>query len=329
MAELARVDGVRVGFDASRSFFGAPRMLWALDGVSLGVEEGRTLGIVGESGSGKSTLGRVLLGLLRPTEGSVRFETQNLGELGAEPLRLLRRQMQLVFQDPYSSLHPRLKVGDAVREPLEVHRPELSALQRDERVLSLFEQVGLKREHLSRLPHEFSGGQRQRIVIARALAAEPKFVVADEPVSALDVSVQAQILNLLLELKERHRLTMAFISHDLKVVRRVCDDVVVLYLGRVVEQATAEKLFATPRHPYTRALLSAIPRLGGAASQRVVLTGEIPSPLAPPTGCTFHPRCPLYAKLSGADQERCRGERPVLRDVEGSTVACHFAEREE
>jgi oligopeptide/dipeptide ABC transporter ATP-binding protein len=218
-------------------------------------------------------------------------------------------------------------VGDAVAEPLEVHRPELSAADRAARVRSLFEQVGLKPEHQGRLPHEFSGGQRQRIVIARALAAEPKFVVADEPVSALDVSVQAQILNLLLELKARHGLTLAFISHDLKVIRRVCDDVAVLYLGRVVEQASAERLFSTPRHPYTRALLSAIPRLGGAPSQRVVLTGEIPSPLAPPSGCTFHPRCPLYAKLAAEEQQRCRADRPALRDVDGSTVACHFAER--
>jgi oligopeptide/dipeptide ABC transporter ATP-binding protein len=314
-----------MGFDASRALLGRPKMLWALDGVTLGIEEGRTLGIVGESGSGKSTLGRVLLGLLKPTEGTVRFESQVLGALDAEALRKLRRQMQLVFQDPFSSLHPRRRVGDAVREPLDVHRPELSEAQRDERVRSLFEQVGLKSEHLTRLPHEFSGGQRQRIVIARALAAEPKFVVADEPVSALDVSVQAQILNLLLELKSAHRLTMAFISHDLKVVRRVCDDVAVLYLGRVVEQAPTAKLFASPRHPYTRALLSAIPRLGGAPAQRVVLTGEVPSPLAPPSGCTFHPRCPLYAKLSATDQERCRAQRPELRALEGARVACHFA----
>jgi len=325
MTDLARLDGVRVGFDASRALFGKPRLLWALDGVTLSLPEGRTLGIVGESGSGKSTLGRVLLGLLRPTEGTARFETHDLSALAPEPLRLLRRHMQLVFQDPYSSLHPRRRVGDAVREPLEVHRPDLTEAQRDERVRSLFEQVGLKPEHLTRLPHEFSGGQRQRIVIARALAAEPKFIVADEPVSALDVSVQAQILNLLLELKERHHLTMAFISHDLKVIRRVCDDVAVLYLGRVVEQATTEQLFSAPRHPYTRALLSAIPRLGGTPAQRVVLTGEIPSPLAPPSGCTFHPRCPLYAKLTPDEQQRCRGERPALRDVEGSSVACHFA----
>jgi oligopeptide/dipeptide ABC transporter ATP-binding protein len=325
VAELASVQDVRMGFDASRALIGRPKMLWALDGVTLGIEEGRTLGIVGESGSGKSTLGRVLLGLIKPTEGKVRFGSQVLGELDAEALRKLRAQMQLVFQDPFSSLHPRRKVGDAVREPLDVHRPELSEVQREERVRSLFEQVGLKAEHLARLPHEFSGGQRQRIVIARALAAEPKFIVADEPVSALDVSVQAQILNLLLELKSAHRLTMAFISHDLKVVRRVCDDVAVLYLGRIAEQAPTSKLFATPRHPYTRALLSAIPRVGGTPAQRVVLSGEVPSPLSPPSGCTFHPRCPLYAKLGAADQAKCRAQRPELRELEGSRVACHFA----
>jgi oligopeptide/dipeptide ABC transporter ATP-binding protein len=300
------------------------KTLRALDGVTLEVPAGRTLGIVGESGCGKSTLGRVGLGLLKPTRGRVSFAGQDLGALDAEALRKLRRRMQLVFQDPYSSLNPRLRIATQVGEPLEVHWPELNAAERERRVAALLERCGLRPEHGQRFPFELSGGQRQRVAIARSLAVEPELVVADEPVSALDVSVQAQVLNLLVELKRERSLTLVFISHDLKVVRYVSDDVAVMYLGRLVERAPASAVFEGPKHPYTRALLSAIPT-GEKPRRRQLLGGEVPSPIAPPSGCVFHPRCPLYATLSSEQQARCRGEAPALRPVGDALVACHFA----
>jgi oligopeptide/dipeptide ABC transporter ATP-binding protein len=314
---MTSLENVSVEFALERG-----KTLRALQGVTLTVQPGRTLGVVGESGCGKSTLGRVALGLLKPKGGRVTFEGQDLNALGDEPLRKLRRRMQLVFQDPYSSLNPRLRIAAQVGEPLEVHRPELDAAERARRVAQLLERCGLRPEHGQRFPAELSGGQRQRVAIARALACEPQLIIADEPVSALDVSVQAQVLNLLIELKRERQLTLVFISHDLKVVRYVSDDVAVMYLGRIVELGPAAQLFEAPRHPYTRALLSAIPS-GSKEQRRQLLEGEVPSPIAPPPGCVFHPRCPLFAKLTPDEQARCRAEAPALKDG----AACHFAGR--
>ncbi|MBX7096791.1 MAG: ATP-binding cassette domain-containing protein [Myxococcaceae bacterium] len=323
MKSLLRAEGVTVRFEAPGGAFDARRTLTALDEVSLSLTEGRTLGLVGESGSGKSTLGRALLGLQRPSAGRVLYRDEALASKSPEALRRLRRELQLVFQDPYASLHPRRTVGAQVVEPLEVHRPELSRAEREAKVAQLLERVGLGPAHAARLPRELSGGQRQRVVIARALIAEPKVVVADEPVSALDVSIQAQLLNLLLELTSGGGLTLLLISHDLKVVRRLCAEVAVLYLGRVVEQAPTPDLFAAPRHPYTHALLSAVPRVGVPVKERVVLQGELPTPLDVPTGCAFHPRCPRYAALGEPDRQRCRTQRPALEGAPRA-VACHF-----
>jgi oligopeptide/dipeptide ABC transporter ATP-binding protein len=272
-----------------------------------------------------------VLGLLRPTGGRAFLGDDEVTALDGEPLRRLRRHMQLVFQDPWSSLNPRMRIGDALSEPLEIHRPELSAEDRRARVAAMLERVGLRPEHAQRMPSEFSGGQRQRIVIARALAVEPRFLVADEPVSALDVSVQAQIVNLLQDLQRERRLAMLFISHDLKVVEHVADRVAVMYLGRIVELAPSADLFRRPLHPYSEALLSVIPLARRTGTRpRTVLEGEVPSPLAPPPGCGFHPRCPLRRTLSAAEQERCSSARPELVGIGGDAarnVACHFADR--
>jgi oligopeptide/dipeptide ABC transporter ATP-binding protein len=303
----------------------ARRTLRAVTEVSLQVERGQTLGLVGESGSGKTTLGRLMLGLLAPTAGSVRFDGKNLAELAPRELRALRRNFQMVFQDPLAALNPRVTVRDAVREPLEIHEPGLSRAEQDTRVGAMLERVGLPAALHPRLPGALSGGQRQRAVIARALVAGPSLVVADEPVSALDVSVQAQVVNLLADLKAERGLAMLFISHDLGVVGHLADAVAVLYLGRVVEQAPKAELFARPRHPYTQALLSAAPA-ARKASARIVLEGDPASPLAPPTGCAFHPRCPLYKSLDAAGQARCRGEVPALRLLGETQVACHHAQ---
>ncbi len=299
----------------------ARRTVHAVDGVSLSVRAGETLGLVGESGCGKSTLGRCLVRLCELTGGTLRFEGTDISRQSIRALRPFRRRMQMVFQDPYASLNPRRRVGDLIAEPLRVHgmggRREIAA-----RVRELMRLVGLSPEHhLDRFPHEFSGGQRQRIGIARALALEPRLIVADEPVSALDVSIQAQILNLFADLKERLGLTYVFIAHDLAVVRQVSDRIAVMYLGSIVEIGLAEDIFRAPAHPYTQALISAVPVAdidGAAARRRIVLGGDVPSPMSPPAGCRFHPRCP-YAR------ERCRAERPALRDlVGGRAVACHF-----
>jgi oligopeptide/dipeptide ABC transporter ATP-binding protein len=290
----------------------------AVDGVRLAIQPGETVGIVGESGSGKSTLGRLLLRLLEPTEGSVEFDGRNLATLGRGELRALRRRMQIIFQDPYASLNPRMRVGSIIGEGLVIHRVVPRGEIR-ERVLALMNRVGLSPDAFDRYPHEFSGGQRQRIGIARALALEPSFIVADEPVSALDVSIQAQILNLLLSLREERKIAFAFISHDLRVVEHVSHRVAVMYLGRVVEMAPAAALYRTPLHPYTRALMSAVPRIGrhADAPARIVLAGDVPSPIDPPPGCPFHPRCPLV-------EARCRTERPTLIDKgDGHMAACH------
>jgi oligopeptide/dipeptide ABC transporter ATP-binding protein len=288
----------------------------AVEDVSFSIAPGEVVGLVGESGSGKSTIGRALLRLVEPTRGTVRFRGEDIGKISASAMRKLRRHMQVVFQDPYASLDPRKRVEDIIGDILDIHGLAPGAGRRD-RVVELLLEVGLGREHLSRFPHQFSGGQRQRISVARALASDPDFVVADEPVSALDVSVQAQIVNLLADLRRRRGLAMLFVSHDLSVVEYLSDRVIVLYLGRIVELAPARELYARPRHPYTRALLSAtpVPDPDGKRA-RIVLSGELPSPANPPSGCVFHTRC-AHAVAA------CRGETPRLSDVSpGHAVAC-------
>jgi oligopeptide/dipeptide ABC transporter ATP-binding protein len=307
-------------YSGERSWFGLGRPrppVRAVDGVSFTIAPGRTLGLVGESGSGKTTVGRTMLRLQEPTSGQVLFDGNDVFALDSSRLRALRRRMQIVFQDPYSSLNPRMTVEETLREPLEIHglRGEVAAL---------LEEVGLDPVFAKRYPHELSGGQRQRVGIARALSVEPQFVVCDEPVSALDVSVQAQVLNLLADLQARRRLTYLFIAHDLAVVRHIADDVAVMYLGKIVEHAPATEIYTLPRHPYTRALLSAVPEPDPRATkQRIVLTGDIPSPAKPPPGCPFHPRCPHPLK-----SERCRTDPPPLREITpGHLAACHYAEK--
>jgi oligopeptide transport system ATP-binding protein len=290
----------------------------AVDDVSFVVCEGETIGLVGESGCGKTTAGRLVLRLISPTAGRVLFQGDDVQQLGRRELKKARRDMQMIFQDPYTSLSPRMTVGDLIREPLVVHNIG-SAGEREQRLVDVVHAVGLEREHIDRYPHEFSGGQRQRIAIGRALILRPKFVVADEPVSALDASVQSQILNLLQDLQQDLGLTYLFIAHDLAVVEHISDRVMVMYLGKIVESAKSEELFSNPLHPYTRALLSAVPRLDAKERRRrVVLKGGVPSAARPPNGCRFHPRCP------DGSAESCSAQEPVLRDAGGGhMVACH------
>jgi peptide/nickel transport system ATP-binding protein len=292
------------------------RQLRAVDGVDIALHQGETLGIVGESGCGKSTLARLLLGLSAPTAGDVQFLGGPLDKHG----KSLRRDLQVIFQDPYSSLNPRMTAGEIVERPLIVHQLG-NRSQRRERVAELFGWVGLAAESRTRYPHEFSGGQRQRIAVARAIASRPRVVIADEPTSALDVSVQAKVLNLLKDLQAALGLTYVFISHDMRVVRHMCDRLAVMYLGRIVEQGPTEELFANPRHPYTRALLGAVPRLDPRrARTRAAVEGEPPSPLSPPSGCHFHPRCPWAIEV-------CRVTPPPLRPLAPDHLAaCHLAE---
>ncbi len=300
------------------------RVVRAVDGVSFTIAAGQTLGLVGESGSGKSTIARTLLRLTEPTAGAALFEGRDVFALPPGELRALRRRMQIVFQDPYSSLNPRMTVRQTLREPLAIHRLAAGA-DADRRVAALLDEVGLDATLADSYPHELSGGQRQRVGIARALSVEPAFIVCDEPVSALDVSVQAQVLNLLTDLQRRHRLTYLFIAHDLAVVRHTAEQVAVMYLGKIVERAPAATVYQSPRHPYTRSLLSAVPVPDpNAPRRRIVLSGDVPSPVNPPPGCPFHPRCPHPKK-----NDRCRTEIPALRAVAsggGHLAACHFAE---
>jgi len=320
-APLLQAIGVKKHFHVGKSVIpGQHKIVHAVDGVSLQVWPGETLGLVGESGCGKSTLGRCLMRLYELTDGQIILNGTDISRLGQRRLRPLRRQMQMVFQDPYASLNPRRRVGDLIAEPLRVHG-RLGRAAIDRRLKDLVRLVGLHADHLQRFPHEFSGGQRQRIGLARALALEPRLIVADEPVSALDVSIQAQIVNLLADLQERLALTYIFIAHDLSVVRQVSSRIAVMYLGAIAESGATDLVFGRPAHPYTEALISAVPvpeldRPG--RRERIVLTGDVPSATNPPPGCRFHPRC-RYAT------DRCRSERPVLRALpDGRQVACHY-----
>jgi oligopeptide/dipeptide ABC transporter ATP-binding protein len=316
---LLRAQGLVKHFPLRRGLFGRETaVVRAVDGVSFEVRSGDTMALVGESGCGKSTLGRLVLRLLEPTAGQVWFDGEDLTALPPGELRAKRRELQMIFQDPYSSLNPRMTVEQTLTEPLALHR--LAAGRHHERAAELMDLVGLAPQYLQRYPHEFSGGQRQRIGIARALAVEPRLVVCDEPVSALDVSIQAQIVNLLQDLQRRFSLAFIFIAHDLAVVKHIATHVAVMYLGQIVEHADKRSLFASPRHPYTQALLSAIPLPEpGRARERVLLEGDVPNPIAPPSGCRFHTRCP-HAR------ERCAQEGPALRTSDGHAVACHFWE---
>ena len=309
-------------FPIKRGIFGRVHgNVRAVDGVSFDVAEGETLALVGESGCGKSTTGRAILRLIEPTSGSVRYAGQDVLSLGAGDLRALRRQMQIVFQDPFSSLNPRMSIGAIVREGLTIHGLAEGA-EADARVKQLLEEVGLRPEYASRYPHEFSGGQRQRVGIARALSVEPRFIVCDEPVSALDVSVQAQVVNLLQDLQRDRGLAYLFIAHDLAVVRQIAQRAAVMYLGRIVEAGPTEALLAAPRHPYTVALLSAVPEPDPSRRRsRIILTGDLPSPSNPPPGCPFHTRC-----FHPSRSVRCRTEVPMLRPVGTTIAACHYAE---
>jgi oligopeptide transport system ATP-binding protein len=296
----------------------------AVDGISFSIERGQTLGLVGESGSGKTTIGRTIIRLYKPTTGEILFDHQNLAELEGEPLRHMRRRVQMVFQDPYASLNPRFTIGSLIAEPMHIYHMGSSQEIRD-RTVELLRVVGLRPEYIDRYPHEFSGGQRQRIAVARALSINPEFVIADEPVSALDVSVRAQVLNLLQRLQRQFHLTYLFISHDLSVVRHVADRIAVMYLGKIVELADRDELYVAPRHPYTKALLSAVPIPDPKVEkkrQRIILSGDLPSPINIPSGCRFHTRCPMAQAI-------CREVEPAFEAKEGREhyAACHFSEQ--
>ncbi len=319
---LLSVKDLRVTYKLGGGLFSRGRgEVKAVDGVSFEVRKGTTFGLVGESGCGKSTTGRAIINLTPPTGGEVLFRGEDLATVKSARMRELRRSIQMVFQDPYSSLNPRMRVIDSIVEPMDIHR-YLTKEQRFERALSLIERVGLRADHLYRFPHEFSGGQRQRIGLARALALDPELIIADEPVSALDVSVQAQVLNLLKSLQVEFGLTYVFISHDMSVVRYLADDIGVMYLGKIVETGSSEAIFSNPKHPYTQALLSAVPSTTPEGRrERIILSGDLPSPKNPPSGCVFSSRCPVAMPI-------CSQRAPLLQRVGGQNVACHLYDEE-
>lgn len=319
-APILTAHGLRREFVTKRPLFGSPTVVKAVDGIDLEIVEGETFAIVGESGCGKSTLARLLVRLIDPTDGEVWYNGSDIAHVPTEEMRALRKDLQFIFQDPFSSLNPTMTVGALIEEPLRTHT-DLDPAARRAEVAELLARVGIRPSHANRYPHEFSGGQRQRIGIARALATRPKLIVGDEPVSALDVSIQAQVVNILEDLKEEFGLTLIIIAHDLAVIRHMADRVAVMYLGEIVEVAGGDDLFAAPRHPYTEALLAAIPIASvGARQAQTHLEGDLPNPINPPSGCRFHTRCP-YAV------ERCSIERPALTDTgPGRQVACHRAE---
>ena len=330
-AALLEVEQLCVEFRSSapQKLFGKPATFRALDGIDLTLHRGETLGLIGESGSGKSTLGRAIMGLTRSSSGAIRFQGDDIAQLSPTARKPYLRNLQMVFQDPYSSLHPRQTVGRSLEEPLRIQGTDAKAKRRD-RVLELLHKVGLQRTHAELYPLNLSGGQRQRVAIARAIANEPELIIADEPVSALDVSIQAQILNLLRDLQRESGMTMLFISHDLSVVRHLCDRIAVMYLGRVVEVGPTEEIIARPKHPYTAALLSAAPRVhrdeGEEAKACIQLEGDIPSHARMPTGCAFHTRCWLYNQLG--KPASCRENAPALSsDVDGHQVRCAYSDR--
>lgn len=315
---LLRVENLTKEFPIMGGFWGTQvASLKAVRNVSFEIKKGETLGLVGESGCGKSTLGRCLLRLIEPTTGKIFYKNEDITLKEGSELRALRKKIQIIFQDPFSSLNPRMTIASILDEPLLLHRPDMTAKDRRERSLELLQLVGLRPDFYNRYPHEFSGGQRQRIGIARALAVEPELIVCDEPVSALDVSVQAQVINLLMDLQDRLELTYLFVAHDLKVVKHVSQRVAVMYLGEIVELASSAELYKNPRHPYTKALLSSIPQIKAEArTERIILTGDVPSPIKPPQGCHFHPRCPVAI-------DKCKTEKPPLTEV--ASIGVHLA----
>ena len=318
---LLEVQNLKVHFPAQQRLFGRVKeFVRAVDDVSLSIAAGETVGLVGESGCGKTTLGRAVVKLIQPTSGRIVFEGEDIAGLSGAALRARRRRFQMIFQDPFGSLNPRLTVADTIGEALDIHRLAPNASTRRQRIETLLKDVGLAPSHAQRYPHEFSGGQRQRIGIARALAVEPKLIVCDEPVSALDVSVQAQIINLLQDLQREHGIAYLFVAHDLAVVEHISRRILVMYLGRIVEAGDAKAVCRSPKHPYTQALLSAVPIVDpDSKRQRILLSGDVPSPIHPPPGCPFHPRCPVA-------EARCKVEGPALREVgAGRWAACHLA----
>jgi oligopeptide transport system ATP-binding protein len=322
MSALLEVKNLKVHFPVKHGLFSRVReYVKAVDDVSFAIEPGQTLGLVGESGCGKTTLGRAIVKLVEPTAGSILFEGEDIAHLSGAELRARRRKFQMIFQDPYGSLNPRMTVGHIIGEALDIHKLTENASARQKRIVELLQAVGLDPAHARRYPHEFSGGQRQRIGIARALAVEPRLIVCDEPVSALDVSVQAQIINLLQELQQQRGIAYLFIAHDLAVVEHISQRVMVMYLGKVVEIGAAKSIISAPKHPYTQALISAVPVVDpDSKRRRIVLPGDVPSPMHPPAGCPFHPRCPA------AQMPRCQAEVPALREITpGHWAACHFA----
>ena len=313
---ILSIRGLSKNYELSSAFFRGKDVVHAVDSVNLEVQEGETLGIVGESGCGKSTLGRMIVRLEDPTDGVILFEGKDLAKVSKKKLRGLRQRFQMIFQDPYASLNPRRQIGQIVEEPLRIHG--VAKNERRVKAKELLRRVGLDENAYEKYPHEFSGGQRQRVVIARALALNPRLVVADEPVSALDVSIQAQVLNIFKDLQKDLKLTYIFIAHDLGVVRYVSDRIAVMYLGKIVELANADDLYESPAHPYSQALLSANPRMGTEDKrERIILTGDIPNPINRPTGCAFNPRCPKAADI-------CRTQSPELMTIGTRQVACHF-----